>query len=276
LYYENADTQKLTILKDNTNKSGIYMWTNLISGKRYIGSSVNLKRRFLEYYNVNRLIASNSMPINRALLRYGFSRFSLKILEYCDISMLMVREKHYFVLLEPEYNLLLEPGSPSKGKGWVLSEETKDKLRRAALNRSPGINARIGASQPTCQVIEIKDVLTNTATVYPSARAAARALGIHKKVVENFIYSVKIDTILGRYICIKKGVPLAIKDNISSNSIKLEVTNIESVSTKIVYSSIGSAARALGLHQASISLYIKEERSKPFKGKYLFKLVVSH
>jgi len=57
------------------------------------------------------------MPINRALLRYGFSRFSLKILEYCDISMLMVREKHYFVLLEPEYNLLLEPGSPSKGKG---------------------------------------------------------------------------------------------------------------------------------------------------------------
>ena len=41
----------------------------------------------------------------------------------------------------------------------------------------------------------------------------------------------------------------------------------------MLYPSIGTAARALGYRQAGLSLYLKEKRSKPFKGKYLFKLV---
>lgn len=38
-----------------------------------------------------------------------------------------------------------------------------------------------------------------------------------------------------------------------------------------LYPSIGAAARALGYRQGSISLYLKENRTKPFKGLYLFK-----
>ena len=121
ILYTNADKDKLVILQDNQNKSGISMWTNLKSGKRYIGSSVNLRRRFMEYYNVNHLLTNNSMAIIRALLKYGFSNFSLKILEDCDINILMNREKYYFYLLLPEYNLALLPGAPSRGKGRILS-----------------------------------------------------------------------------------------------------------------------------------------------------------
>ena len=53
---------------------------------------------------------------------------------------------------------------------------------------------------------------------------------------------------------------------------KVEVTNVD---TKEVtkYYSISAAARALSIRQPSISLYLKENRTKPFKGKYLFKLV---
>jgi len=53
---------------------------------------------------------------------------------------------------------------------------------------------------------------------------------------------------------------------------KVEVTNVDTKEVTI-YSSIGAAARALSYHQASISLYLKENRINPFKGKYLFKLV---
>lgn len=53
---------------------------------------------------------------------------------------------------------------------------------------------------------------------------------------------------------------------------KIEVTNLETKNITI-YPSIGTATRALGYRQASLSLYLKEKRSKPFKGKYLFKLV---
>lgn len=84
-----SDKDKLIILDLCNNKSGIYMWTNKLNNKRYIGSSVNLKRRLLEYYNVNRLLNQNSMSINNALLKYGYSNFTISILEFCDINNLI-------------------------------------------------------------------------------------------------------------------------------------------------------------------------------------------
>ena len=83
-------------MKNSKNKSGIYMWTNKLNGKKYIGSSVHLKRRFTEYFNIKRLIREKSMPINVALLKYGFKNFSLRILEYCEVGNLVIREKYYF------------------------------------------------------------------------------------------------------------------------------------------------------------------------------------
>jgi group I intron endonuclease len=88
-----------------------------LNGKKYVGSSVNLRRRLLEYYNVNRLLNEKSMPINVALLKYGYHNFSLTILEICDVNNLMSREKHFFGKYNPEYNILDTPGNPSRGSG---------------------------------------------------------------------------------------------------------------------------------------------------------------
>ena len=74
--YPNSDTYKAQILSENSNKSGIYMWENLINKKQYIGSSENLKKRFQQYFNTNHLIKDNCMQIFRALLKYGYSNFS--------------------------------------------------------------------------------------------------------------------------------------------------------------------------------------------------------
>lgn len=78
---------------------------------------MDLRRRLLEYYNVNRLLNEKSMNINVALLKYGYNNFSLTILEFCDLDSLMSKEKHYFEVYDPEYNILKTPGSPSKGSG---------------------------------------------------------------------------------------------------------------------------------------------------------------
>jgi hypothetical protein len=53
---------------------------------------------------------------------------------------------------------------------------------------------------------------------------------------------------------------------------KVEVTDVDTKQVTI-YSSITTAARALGYRQPSISLYLNDNRTKPFKGKHLFKLV---
>lgn len=42
-----VDKDKLDILNYVKGKSGIYMWINKLNGKKYKGSSVNLRRRLL-------------------------------------------------------------------------------------------------------------------------------------------------------------------------------------------------------------------------------------
>lgn len=81
IIYDNADEDKLNILADNRNKAGIYRWINKINGNAYIGSSVNISVRMYTYYSLRSLAKSNR-PIDRALLKHGFSNFRLEILEY--------------------------------------------------------------------------------------------------------------------------------------------------------------------------------------------------
>lgn len=57
--YVNADTDKVNILSDNRNKSGVYRWINNINGNTYVGSSVSLSVRFYTYYSLRSLAKSN-------------------------------------------------------------------------------------------------------------------------------------------------------------------------------------------------------------------------
>ena len=134
--FSNADKDKLAIIEYSKGKTGIYLWTNILNGKKYVGSSNNLKRRFLEYYNVNRLLKENSMPIYAALLKHGYHNFSLTILEFCEANDLMNREKYYFEVYTPEYNILKTPGSPFRGSGWKHTEASIENMRTAAVKRS--------------------------------------------------------------------------------------------------------------------------------------------
>jgi group I intron endonuclease len=129
--YSNADKQKLLVFKENKGKSGIYRWTNLLSGKSYIGSSVNLKRRLQIYYNIKH-ITKNKRYIDKALLKYGYSNFSLEILEYCDPLNVIDREQFYLDLLKPVYNICKTAGSTL---GRKLTEEQKIKLLNANIGR---------------------------------------------------------------------------------------------------------------------------------------------
>lgn len=125
-YYEDVYTMKPQILKENKNKSGIYMFVNKLSGSFYIGSAKNLRTRIYSYLQLSILLkGQNNSIITRALIKYGYSNFSLKILEYCDVSNLLEREQYYFDLLEPDYNIAKVAGSTI---GVPRSEEFKNKL----------------------------------------------------------------------------------------------------------------------------------------------------
>ena len=51
------------------------------------------------------------MLIHKALLKYGYSAFTLEILEYCNIVDLTEREQFYIEKLNPNYYTLKIAGS---------------------------------------------------------------------------------------------------------------------------------------------------------------------
>jgi hypothetical protein len=120
--YPNAETQKLDILQENKNQSGIYRWVNKASGKSYVGSSILLHTRLSQYFSLAHLKRYGYMSINRALIKYGYSGFKLEILEYCEPSNCIEREQYYLDLLAPEYNISLIAGAPMTNRNHT--EET--------------------------------------------------------------------------------------------------------------------------------------------------------
>jgi group I intron endonuclease len=179
------------------------MFQNLINGKRYIGSSDNLPRRFREYFNTNHLFQHNYMYICRALLKYGSSNFSLTIIEYCDKEKCIEREDFYLSSLQHEYNILEKAGSSFGRKhsddtkkkisdaitGIKRSEETKQKISDAltGLKHSDESRKKMSAAKlDISQKISVFDNDNNETITYDSIGEAARGLNIKKSVIVNY------------------------------------------------------------------------------------------
>jgi group I intron endonuclease len=126
--YEDAYEMRKNILKENKGKVGIYLLTNKLTSDIYIGQSIDISKRFQNYFNLSYIKSKDSFKISRALIKYGYSNFSVTILEYCDKSNLLVREQYYFDKLNPQYNILKIAGSSLDFKH---SEETKAKISKS-------------------------------------------------------------------------------------------------------------------------------------------------
>jgi excinuclease UvrABC nuclease subunit len=176
--YPNADISKQEIIKDNKNKSGIYRWVNNTNGKAYVGSGKNLSNRLVRYYSYKTLTGKRyTMLIHRALLKYGYSNFSLEILEYCTVDELMAKEQHYLDLLKPEYNILKKAYSSI---GFKHSPKTLEILRQIQLKIHESVDhitKKVLANSNSIK-IQLTDIKTNEVFLFNSIRDAARGFAI--------------------------------------------------------------------------------------------------
>lgn len=134
-YYDNLKLDRVKLLKDNKDKSGIYCLVNKINRNIYVGSSINLSSRMKNYLN-NTFLKSKqniNMPIVKALLKYDQSNFMLLIIEYVETENLAIRETFYITHLMPYYNVLKQGYSTL---GYKHTEETKKLLSELASNRT--------------------------------------------------------------------------------------------------------------------------------------------
>lgn len=189
--YSNADTDKVQILAENRKKVCVYLWINNENGNKYVGSSVNLSVRMYTYYSLRSLAKSNR-PIDRALLKYGFSKFSLYILEYCTSENVLEREQYYLDLIKPEYNIVEKAGSTlgykhtdeslTKMRNFVLSDEVKKRKASATAN----------ASAANRIAIIVENIKTNEVTEYVSMTEASKVLGVHRNAVSQAVLNNRL------------------------------------------------------------------------------------
>jgi hypothetical protein len=162
--YNNADTNKSKILKDNNFFAGVYQWKHIKTGRIYIGSSNNLSQRLKEYYSNAHLKHNKNSYISRALLVHGYSEFSLTIFKYIDITglskedarkLILSNEQQFLNIFDPHYNILKKAGSIL---GYTHSEEI--------IVKTSGKNNHMYGKIHSIETIEKMSIAKGGRTIY--------------------------------------------------------------------------------------------------------------
>lgn len=144
-------------------KTGIYKITNLINGKIYVGSAVNINNRWLVHKRHLLLNKHHSKKLQNSYNKHGIDSFEFKIIEECDKEKLLKIEQHYIDLhntVKDGYNC-----NPIAGNslGRKMSDATKLKLRFINLGKT-------GANKGKKMSIETKEKISNSKKGKPSNR----------------------------------------------------------------------------------------------------------
>lgn len=121
-------------------RSGVYCILNLVNGKHYIGSSMNVSERIKCHTKLLMRGSHHSKKLQNSWNVHGFENFRFDILEFAPVSLLQEREQFFIDNTIPFYNIYRSAYTP---RGHKHSDETRAKFREAQSRRSPEWNRKI-------------------------------------------------------------------------------------------------------------------------------------
>lgn len=114
--------------------SGIYAIHNLISGKKYIGQSINCTKRYYEHFKLLRAGTHHSKHLQHSFNKYGEKVFIFGIIEECPKEQLCLRE-HYWIKYFDSYNNGYNSTEITEKGGRIYSEEDKKIYSNRGINQ---------------------------------------------------------------------------------------------------------------------------------------------
>ena len=84
--------------------SAVYKITNTITGDFYIGSSKNIKLRWMQHKRLSVWNRHKNNPMYQDMKNYGIDKFELQILEEVEADSLKETEQRFIEMLKPTYN----------------------------------------------------------------------------------------------------------------------------------------------------------------------------
>lgn len=113
------------ILKNNINSPGIYQIESFKTGKKYIGSTVNISNRICGHHNNLSKGAHINKYLQNHVNKYGINDLLFYVVEFCPKEKLLEREQYYIDTRRPEFNIAKVAGNTL---GVIHSEEAKRKM----------------------------------------------------------------------------------------------------------------------------------------------------
>jgi group I intron endonuclease len=118
--------------------AGIYCIENKINGKKYVGQSINIERRFyLHRRDLNKIHKDSNDFLQNAWNKYGEKNFEFYILEECSSEDFNIKEIYYIDFYNTTnrnfgYNIDIGGNNPPSFLGKKHSQETKLKISNAS------------------------------------------------------------------------------------------------------------------------------------------------
>lgn len=215
---------------------GVYLITNKINGKKYVGQSIDIYRRWYqherEYHNT---------LINLAIKKYGISNFEFEIIEIVeDRSKLIDSEQHWISY----YNTL-----STNHRGYNV------------------IHKDVIAKLYSTQIIQVNAVDMQTVNEFVSISEAARILGVNKsnisrsvkylwktKIEESFFYFIDTQNYEDSIAKIKQGISYQAPKPEKNTSLIFQATEYGEILK--TYKNLTEASRHSKVNPASISRVI--------------------